>query len=47
VEVAAECTSEVRPTPTSVVLEGAGIDALPVAEISLEWCVLVAHCSFG
>ena len=43
VEVAAECTSDACPTPASVVLEGAGIDALPVAETSLEWCVLVAH----
>ncbi len=30
------------PTPTSLLLEGAGIDALPVAETQLEWCVLVA-----
>jgi hypothetical protein len=43
VEVAAECTSDACPTPASVVLEGAGVDALPVAETSLEWCVLVAH----
>ena len=43
VEVAAECTSYARPTPTSLILEGAGVDALPVEEISLEWCVLVAH----
>jgi len=31
------------PTPTSDLLEGAGIDALPVAETELEWCTLVAH----
>jgi uncharacterized protein YbaR (Trm112 family) len=31
------------PTPTSLLLEGAGIDALPVAETELEWCVLVAR----
>lgn len=43
VEVAAECMCAARPTPTSSVLEGAGIDALPVQETSLQWCVLVAH----
>ena len=32
-----------RPTPTSELIEGAGIDALPVAETELEWCVLVAR----
>jgi hypothetical protein len=32
-----------RPTPTSALIEGAGIDALPVAETVLEWCVLVAR----
>jgi len=31
------------PTPTSNLLEGAGIDALPVAKTELEWCTLVAH----
>lgn len=31
------------PTPTSNLLEGAGIDALPVAETELTWCTLVAH----
>lgn len=31
------------PTPTSNLLEGAGIDALPVAETELEWCTLVAR----
>jgi hypothetical protein len=34
-----------RPTPVSELIEGAGIDALPVAETELEWCVLVARCS--
>ncbi len=32
-----------RPTPTSELIEGAGIDALPAAETVLEWCVLVAR----
>jgi len=36
-------TGIARPTPTSVLIEGAGIDALPVAETELEWCVLAAH----
>ena len=31
------------PTPTSDLLKGAGIDALPVAETELAWCTLVAH----
>jgi hypothetical protein len=32
------------PTPTSDLLEGAGIDALPVAETEITWCTLVARC---
>jgi uncharacterized protein YbaR (Trm112 family) len=43
VEVANVCAGKARPTPIGVVLEGAGIDAFPVAETVLEWCVLVAH----
>jgi uncharacterized protein YbaR (Trm112 family) len=43
VEVANACTGRANPTPTGVVLEGAGIDALPVAETVLEWSVLVAR----
>ncbi len=31
-----------QPTPRGVVLEGAGIDSMPVAETTLEWCVLSA-----
>ncbi|NOZ28556.1 MAG: methyltransferase domain-containing protein [Chloroflexi bacterium] len=42
VEVVYSCTGKARPTPTGVVLEGAGIDALPVAETRLEWCTLLA-----
>lgn len=30
-------------TPKSEILEGAGIDVLPVAETELEWCTLVAR----
>jgi hypothetical protein len=43
VEVANLCTGSACPTPASAVLEGAGIDGLPVAETMLEWCVLVAQ----
>jgi hypothetical protein len=35
--------SRALPTPTSDLLEGAGIDALPVAETELTWCTLVAR----
>ena len=31
------------PTPTSDLLKGAGIDALPVAETELTWCTLVVR----
>lgn len=39
---AAEDLAQAGLTPSGVVLDGAGIDALPVAEATLEWCVLVA-----
>jgi len=42
VEVAHAGFGKAQPTPTSVLLEGAGIDTLPVAETTLEWCVLSA-----
>jgi len=42
VEVISSCFSKARPTPTGVVLEGFRIDALPVAETTLEWCVISA-----
>ena len=42
VEVRNACVGKARPTPTSVVLEGAQIDSLPVAETTLEWCVVLA-----
>lgn len=34
--------AESRPTPAGVVLEGARIEGLPVADTRLEWCVLAA-----
>jgi hypothetical protein len=42
VEVQNVCTGKARPTPTGVVVDGAGIDTLPFAETTLEWCVLAA-----
>lgn len=42
VEVLDTCYSKARPTPTSMVLEGAHIDALPLAETVLTWCVIAA-----
>jgi uncharacterized protein YbaR (Trm112 family) len=42
VEVANSCRCPARPTPTGMVIEGAGLDGLPVAETELEWCVIVA-----
>lgn len=42
VEVKNTCVGEARPTPVSAVLEGAGIDGLPVTDTTLEWCVLLA-----
>jgi uncharacterized protein YbaR (Trm112 family) len=43
VAAANPCAGRALPTPTGVVLEGAGIDGLPVAETTMEWCVLIAH----
>jgi uncharacterized protein YbaR (Trm112 family) len=42
-EVVNVCCGQARPTPTSEVLEGAGIDGFPLAETMLEWCVIDAH----
>jgi len=42
-EVVNVCRGLARPTPTSEVLEGAGIDGFPLAETMLEWCVIAAH----
>ena len=41
VEMKNGCVGEARPTPPSIVLEGARIDGLPVADTQLEWCVLL------
>jgi uncharacterized protein YbaR (Trm112 family) len=42
IEVANNCAGVARPTPKSVILDGTGIDAFPVSETTLDWCVLVA-----
>jgi len=42
VEVKNTCVGEAHPTPPSVLLDGARVDALPVANTNLEWCVLLA-----
>lgn len=43
VKIANSCAGTAQPTPKGVILEGAGIDGFPVAETTLEWCVLIAH----
>jgi hypothetical protein len=40
VAVKNSCEGEARPTPAGVILEGARIDGLPVADTHLAWCVL-------
>jgi uncharacterized protein YbaR (Trm112 family) len=42
VEMKNTCMGEAHPTPPSVVLDGARVDGLPVANTNLEWCVLLA-----
>jgi uncharacterized protein YbaR (Trm112 family) len=43
ISVENSCIGKAEPTPAGVVLEGARVDGLPVAETELEWCVLVAN----
>ncbi len=43
VEIANACASRAVPTPVSNIIPGAGIDTLPAAETTLEWCVLAAQ----
>lgn len=47
VEVRNAHTGIAHPTPPGVVMEGIGIDGLPVAETKLEWCVLLATRSLS
>lgn len=41
-EVANVCWGKARPTLAGVVIDGARIDSLPIADTTLEWCVLAA-----
>jgi ubiquinone/menaquinone biosynthesis C-methylase UbiE/uncharacterized protein YbaR (Trm112 family) len=41
VEVQNACLGKASPTPPGVLLEGARVDGLPVADTNLEWCVLL------
>jgi uncharacterized protein YbaR (Trm112 family) len=43
VEFANSRAGRAEPTPRGVVIEGAAIDGLPVAETTLEWAVVAAH----
>ena len=43
VALANTCTGKASPTPHSMVLEGMGIDGLPIENTVLEWGVLVAQ----
>ena len=43
VEVANAQSAKASPTPASLLLNGAGIDGMPVADTVLEFCVLVAR----
>lgn len=43
IKVVNSCFGKARPTPLGVVLEGATIDTLPVAETTLEWCTAIAE----
>jgi hypothetical protein len=40
VEVGNECRARAVPTPRGEVLAGVQIDAFPIRETALEWCVL-------
>ena len=37
------CLGHAEPTPVGVIIEGAGIDGLPVAATTLEWGILIAQ----
>ncbi len=43
VELANRRMGRAQPTPRGVVIEGAGIDGLPVATTTLEWGVLIGQ----
>lgn len=41
VKTIGKCFGKALPTPAGQVIEGAGIDAVPVTEITLEWNLLL------
>jgi ubiquinone/menaquinone biosynthesis C-methylase UbiE len=43
VNIPSRCKSKALPTPQSELVEGLGIDGLPVAATEIEWCVLSAE----
>jgi uncharacterized protein YbaR (Trm112 family) len=43
VELTDICKGQAKPTPASLLIEGLGIDGLPVSDTVLEWGVLVAR----
>lgn len=40
IEIQSTCKSAAQPTPSSAVLDGLRIDGLPIANTTLEWCLL-------
>jgi uncharacterized protein YbaR (Trm112 family) len=42
VQYANTCHALAKPTPTSQILEGMGIDAIPAAPTTLQWCIMRA-----
>jgi uncharacterized protein YbaR (Trm112 family) len=43
IQFANPCNAPARPTPTSQILEGAGIDAIPAAPTTLQWNIVRAY----
>ena len=42
VDIPSRCKAHAMPTPQSELVDGLGIDGLPVAETEIEWCVVTA-----
>jgi ubiquinone/menaquinone biosynthesis C-methylase UbiE len=42
-DVVSACRAPAKPTPAGVVVEGVGVDALPVADAELEWALVEAR----
>lgn len=45
VEIENTCSAKARPTPSSVLIEGTGIDGMPVTDTEIEFCLLNAETS--